>query len=125
MEVKLDEEIKKASESQREEKTYKVTFLPFNKTVEAEKGMNLLEIALKNGIDLEHNCGGNCACSTCHVIIREGMEYLSPMQIDEEDQLDEADGLTLSSRLACQAKISGDVVVEIPQTGQTFRVGGH
>ena len=125
MDVKLAEEIQKASESQQEAKTFKVTFLPFNKTVEAEKGMNLLEISLKNGIDLEHNCGGNCACSTCHVIIREGMEYLSPMHFDEEDQLDEADGLTLSSRLACQAKISGDVVVEIPQTGQTFRAGGH
>ena len=125
MNVKLAEEIQKASESQLEEKTFKVTFLPLNKTVLAEKGMTLLDIALKNGIDLEHNCGGNCACSTCHVIIREGKEYLGPMRFDEEDQLDEADGLTLNSRLACQTTLSGDVVVEIPQTGQTFRAGGH
>ena len=97
-----------------EEKIHKVTFLPFNKTVEARAGMSILDVALENGIDLEHNCGGNCACSTCHVIIKQGMEHLTPQSLDEEDQLEEADGLTLNSRLGCQAKILGDLVVEIP-----------
>lgn len=125
MNARLIQDLQKTVEEQQGEKTCKVTFLPFHKTVEVLKGTSLLDIALKNGIDLEHNCGGNCACSTCHVIITEGIDYLTPKNMDEEDQLDEADGLTLSSRLACQARIFGDVVVEIPQSGQTFRVGGH
>ncbi len=93
---------------------HKVTFLPLNRTVEARTGMSLLDTALENGIDLEHNCGGNCACSTCHVIIVQGMESLTPKSLDEEDQLEDADGLTVNSRLGCQAKIHGDVVVEVP-----------
>ena len=78
-------------------------------------------MALDNHIDLEHNCGGNCACTTCHVIIREGMNHLSEMDEDEEDRLDTAEGLTLTSRLGCQARIKGDVVVEIPKNTQEFR----
>lgn len=100
-----------------EDKIYKVTFLPFRRTVEAKAGMSLLDIALENGIVLEHNCGGNCACSTCHVIIVQGLECLTPKSMDEEDQLEDADGLMENSRLGCQAKILGDVVVEIPQLG--------
>lgn len=102
----------------------RVTFLPLNKTIEVDEkdypfgdhGLpgSILDIALANGIDLEHNCGGNCACTTCHVIVKEGMESLSPMEDDEEDRLDMADGLTLKSRLGCQAVVRGDVVVEIP-----------
>lgn len=102
----------------------KVTFLPLNKTVEVDEkdypfgdhGLpgSILDIALANGIRLEHNCGGNCACTTCHVIVKEGMENLSPMEDDEEDRLDTAEGLTLKSRLGCQAVAHGDVVVEIP-----------
>lgn len=110
---------------QETEKTFRVTFLPMNKTVEAKEGTPLLDIALDHGIELEHNCGGNCACSTCHIIVKEGMDHLTPIHVDEEDQLDEADGLTLSSRLACQARILGDVVVEIPHDAQEFRSGGH
>jgi len=97
-----------------EEKVHKVTFLPMNKTVDARTGISLLDIALENGIDLEHNCGGNCACSTCHVIIVRGMESLTAKSLDEGDQLEDADGLMVNSRLGCQAKIHGDVVVEIP-----------
>lgn len=96
------------------EKIYRVTFLPLDKTVEARHGMALLDIALQNGIELEHNCGGNCACSTCHVRIVQGMESLSPKNLNEEEQLKDADGLAENSRLACQARIFGDVVVEIP-----------
>ena len=58
---------------------------------------------------------GSCACTTCHVIVREGEENLSPMEQDEEDRLDTAEGLTLHSRLGCQAMVQGDVVVEIPK----------
>lgn len=105
-------------------KHHKVTFLPLNKTVEVDEASypygdhglpgSLLDIALKHDIRLEHNCGGNCACTTCHVIVKEGMEHLSTMQADEEDRLDMAEGLTLTSRLGCQAVVRGDVVVEIP-----------
>jgi 2Fe-2S ferredoxin len=106
-------------------KRYKVTFLPLSQTIETEEERSVLDLALDNGIELEHSCGGNCACSTCHVIIREGTEYLSPVTEDEEDQLDEADGLTLNSRLACQAIVKGDIVVEIPHQTQSFRSGSH
>ncbi len=105
--------------------TYKVTFLPLNKTVEVDdekypladhgKPGSLLDIALAHGIELDHNCGGSCACTTCHVIVREGEDNLSEMQADEEDRLDTAEGLTIHSRLGCQAVVRGDVVVEIPE----------
>ena len=104
---------------------HKVTFLPLNKTVEvndaeyplADHGRpgSLLDIALANDIHLEHNCGGSCAWTTCHVIVREGEQNLSPMEQDAEDRLDTAEGLTLHSRLGCQAIVEGDVVVEIPK----------
>ena len=103
---------------------HRVTFLPLNKTIEVDDGKypladhgkpgSLLDIALANGIELEHNCGGSCACTTCHVIVREGAENLSEMVEDEEDRLDMAEGLTIHSRLGCQAVVRGDVVVEIP-----------
>lgn len=105
--------------------THKVTFLPANVTVEVDdaqypladhgKPGSLLDIALAKGITLEHNCGGSCACTTCHVVVREGEDNLSEMEQDEEDRLDTAEGLTLHSRLGCQAIVRGDVVVEIPK----------
>ena len=64
---------------------------------------------------LEHVCGGNCACTTCHVIVREGEGHLSPVEEEEADRLEMAAGLTLHSRLGCQAVVKGDVVVEMPQ----------
>jgi 2Fe-2S ferredoxin len=104
---------------------HKVTFLPLGKTVEVDeekypladhgKPGSLLDIALAHDIPLEHNCGGSCACTTCHVIVREGGDHLSEMEADEEDRLDMAEGLTIRSRLGCQAVVQGDVVVEIPQ----------
>ena len=100
----------------------KVTFLPEGKTVEIEEGTSILDAALDNDIWLEHNCGGNCACTTCHVIVRSGEENLSEMEDEEEDRLDTAEGLTLSSRLGCQACISGDVVVEIPASPGSVRI---
>jgi 2Fe-2S ferredoxin len=104
---------------------YRVTFLPENKTVEVDdkdfpygdhgRPGSLLDIALHNNVRMDHNCGGNCACTTCHVIVKEGEENLSEMQADEEDRLDMAEGLTIHSRLGCQAVVRGDVVVEIPR----------
>ena len=104
---------------------HKVTFLPANVTVEVDdeqypfgdhgKGGSILDVALEHGIRLEHNCGGNCACTTCHVIVRKGAENLSEMEEDEEDRLDQAPGLTPYSRLGCQAVVQGDVTVEIPE----------
>ena len=103
---------------------HKVTFMPLNVTVEVDdtdfpygdhgKPGSILDIALKNNITLEHNCGGNCACTTCHVIVRAGAENLSEMAEDEEDKLDQAPGLTPYSRLGCQSVVTGDVTVEIP-----------
>ena len=104
---------------------HKVTFLPLGKTVEVDdarypladhgKPGSLLDIALAHDIALEHNCGGSCACTTCHVIVREGEDHLSEMEGDEEDRLDMAEGLTIHSRLGCQAVVRGDVVIEIPK----------
>ena len=103
----------------------KVTFLPLNKTIEVDTDKapfqhdglpaSILDIALANGIDLEHACGGNCACTTCHVMVRSGMENLSEMGESEADLVDKAAGATLKSRLGCQAVVlKGEVVVEIP-----------
>ena len=93
----------------------KIKFLPLNKEFEVEAGKTVLEAALENGVHLEHACGGNCACTTCHVIIKEGMKNLSEMEDDEADRMDTATGITLQSRLGCQSKIHGDVTVEIPK----------
>src|SRR5688572_4298754 len=102
-----------------------------NVTCEALVGDNILDVALANNIDLQHNCGGVCACSTCHVIVKKGMHTLSEMQDDEADQLDEAEGLTLDSRLGCQATLTddADIIVEIPQMNpeiaHLFHEGAH
>lgn len=85
----------------------------------AAKGENLLDVALAAGINLEHACGGVCACSTCHVYIDKGQERLSEAEEDEEDRVEEAPGLEISSRLACQCEIEDDgeggtIVVRIP-----------
>ncbi len=77
---------------------------------------SILSIALANNIDIEHSCGGVCACSTCHVFVKEGLETCNEATDDEEDQLEEARGLTMHSRLSCQAVPDGtkDVRVVIP-----------
>ncbi len=108
-----------------------ITFLPMNITCEALVGDNILDVALANNIDLQHNCGGVCACSTCHVKVREGMDNLTDQDDEEADQLDEAEGLALNSRLGCQCKLLGDkdIVVEIPQLNPAiakyFHEGAH
>jgi ferredoxin, 2Fe-2S len=76
---------------------------------------SILDVALNHGIALEHSCGGNCACTTCHVIVRQGEQNLSAIEDAEADRLEMAANLTLHSRLACQAVVEGDVTVEIAE----------
>jgi 2Fe-2S ferredoxin len=99
-----------------------ITFLPHDKicpegkTVQATKGESLLDIALRNGIEIEHACEKSCACTTCHVIVRRGFQSLESPSDREEDLLDRAWGLEPDSRLSCQALIADeDLVVEIPK----------
>ena len=110
----------------------KVTFIKDGKetTVEFEHGKleylghglpeSFLDVAMNFGIHLEHACGGSCACTTCHLIIRTGMENLSEMEEIEADRLDTAWELTTSSRLGCQAVIKGDVVAEFPMYTRNY-----
>jgi|GEM_PF-923134 len=122
--------------AQTQPKTCKVTFLRSNSepvTVEYQPGVtpyhehgkegSLLDIALNFGLSLEHSCGGNCACTTCHVIVKQGEENLTGMDEDEEDRLYMADGLTLHSRLGCQCVVTGDITVEIPDVLEFIRHG--
>jgi ferredoxin, 2Fe-2S len=81
---------------------------------------SLLDIAKALDIPLEHACGGSCACTTCHVIVREGEQNLSAMQEDEADRLDTAWDVTPHSRLGCQAVVRGDVVCEIPMYTRNY-----
>lgn len=98
----------------------KILFLPQNIEVTVDEGTAILDAALDNNILIDHNCGGNCACSTCHVIVEKGFETLEEKSEDEIDMLDEAEGLTESSRLACQAKVTQDIVVKIPDKESTW-----
>lgn len=89
---------------------------PQGKVLHVETGTVLIEALLQNGIDIEHACEKSCACTTCHVVIREGFKSLAPAEDLEEDMLDKAWGLEPTSRLSCQAVVnSQDMVVEIPK----------
>jgi 2Fe-2S ferredoxin len=81
---------------------------------------SLLDIARHFHVPLEHACGGSCACTTCHVIIKDGMEHLSEMEDDEADRLETAWDVTPQSRLGCQALVNGDVVCEIPMYTRNY-----
>jgi len=74
---------------------------------------SILDVLLANGIHLEHACGGNCACTTCHVIVKQGFTTLSEAEENELDLLDKAPGLTPISRLGCQAVIEDDVEITV------------
>ena len=100
----------------------KITFLPHEticpegKTVEVDSGMSICDAALANGIAVEHACEKSCACTTCHVYVREGLDSLEPSSETEDDYLDKAWGLDPDSRLSCQALVADeDLVVEIPK----------
>jgi 2Fe-2S ferredoxin len=107
-------------------KKYTITFLPSNEQVEVDPAKipydrtglagSILDIALGHDVDLDHSCGGVCACSTCHVIVRAGIESCGEASEDELDQLDKAPGIEATSRLGCQCVPDGtrDLVVEIP-----------
>ena len=88
---------------------------------------SLLDIALGHDIDIDHACGGVCACSTCHVIVREGSDSCNESADAEEDQLDNAPGLTPHSRLSCQCVPSGraDLVVEVPGWNRNLVAEDH
>jgi 2Fe-2S ferredoxin len=84
--------------------------------IEAEAGASICDLMLKNGIEIEHACEKSCACTTCHVVVREGFESLDAPEEKEEDLLDKAWGLEANSRLSCQAKLrDADLVIEIPK----------
>jgi len=89
---------------------------PDGAVFEVESGVTICDAAGANGIDIEHACEKSCACTTCHVYIREGAESLSEATEDEEDLLDKAWGLDPDSRLSCQSLVGdSDLVVEIPK----------
>ena len=89
---------------------------PTGLAVEAEAGETVLDVALANDIELEHACEKSCACTTCHVIVREGFDSLLESDELEDDMLDRAWGLEPESRLGCQAEVADqDLVVEIPK----------
>ncbi len=89
---------------------------PAGAVVEASPGESICEALLRNGVEIEHACDMSCACTTCHVIVREGYASLPPADELEEDFLDKAWGLEPQSRLSCQAVVaSQDLVVEIPR----------
>lgn len=96
-------------------KTAAVTFLPDALTVVGNVGDTVLDAALDHGVDLPHECGGNCACTTCHVRVESGAENLSIPEPVEDERLSTADNRCRSSRLACQALLTGGPVTVTPQ----------
>ena len=89
---------------------------PGGTTFEAKAGVSICDSLLAHGIEIEHACEKSCACTTCHVIVREGLASLAPASDDEDDLLDRAWGLAPQSRLSCQAIVAGaKLVIEIPK----------
>ncbi len=92
----------------------------------AEPGQSICEALLHNHVDIEHACEMSCACTTCHVIIREGFDSLEPSDDLEDDLLDKAWGLEAQSRLSCQALVGDvDLVVDIPKYTLNHASEGH
>ncbi|WP_343192606.1 ISC system 2Fe-2S type ferredoxin [Buchnera aphidicola (Taiwanaphis decaspermi)] len=92
-----------------------VSIIPNGKIVNAKTNESILDVALKNKINIEHACEKSCCCTTCHCIIKKGFSSLSKITEKEEDALDKAWGLSINSRLSCQAKLGiKDLIVEIP-----------
>ncbi|WP_447746729.1 ISC system 2Fe-2S type ferredoxin [Pseudomonas nicosulfuronedens] len=89
---------------------------PEGAVIEAQPGETIMKAALRNGIEIEHACEMSCACTTCHVIVREGFNSMEGTDELEDDMLDKAWGLEADSRLSCQAVVGEtDLVVEIPK----------
>ena len=92
------------------------TLCPEGREIDAAPGASICDTLLANGIEIEHACEKSCACTTCHVIVREGYESLEPATEKEDDLLDKAWGLALTSRLSCQARVAGEpITIEIPK----------
>lgn len=104
-----------------------VELCPDGVVIEAAPGTTLCDSLLEHGIDIEHACEKSCACTTCHVVVREGFGSLNPAEDEEEDLLDKAWGLEPQSRLSCQAVVAETpLVVEIPRyTINMAREGKH
>lgn len=92
------------------------TLCPEGAVIEAPAGKSICDVLLDNDIEIEHACEKSCACTTCHVVVREGFDSLNEAQEKEEDLLDRAWGLEATSRLSCQAMVGdNDLVIEIPK----------
>lgn len=89
---------------------------PEGEVIDAQSGVSICDNLLQNGVDIEHACEKSCACTTCHVIVREGFDSLEEADDLEEDYLDKAWGVEPESRLSCQAIVADeDLVIEIPK----------
>lgn len=103
-----------------------VELCPQGAVIEAEPGTSICDALLDHDIEIEHACEKSCACTTCHVVIREGFESLEDADEVEEDLLDKAWGLEPTSRLSCQALVGGTpLVVEIPKYTINMAKEGH
>ena len=93
---------------------------------DVEPGVSICDALLQHGVEIEHACEKSCACTTCHVILREGFNSLKPAEDLEEDMLDKAWGLEPTSRLSCQALVADkDLVVEVPKYTINMAKEGH
>ena len=93
-----------------------VEYCPEGAVIEAKPGTTICDALLAAGIEIEHACEKSCACTTCHVVVREGFNSLDEASEKEEDLLDKAWGLEPNSRLSCQAKMTDeDITIEIPK----------
>ena len=103
-----------------------VELCPEGAVIEAQPGKSLCDTLLENGIEIEHACEKSCACTTCHVVIREGFDTLDAAEETEEDMLDKAWGLEPNSRLSCQTLVKEDaLVIEIPKYTINMAKEGH
>jgi len=99
---------------------------PEGAVIEAQPGVSICDTLLANGVEIEHACEKSCACTTCHVIVREGFDSLAPSDEQEDDMLDKAWGLEPHSRLSCQARVDqADLVIEIPKYTINMVKEGH
>ena len=112
------------------DQTVQVTVRGYDKKLTVKLGQSILDAALEQGIELDHACGGVCACSTCHIKIEKASDCFREASDDEEDQLDKARDLALNSRLGCQAVLKriptdGQVVITIPEWNVNLVQEGH
>jgi len=103
-----------------------VELCPDGAVIDAKTGDTLCDTLLANGVEIEHACEKSCACTTCHVVVREGFNSLDPSDEKEDDLLDKAWGLEPQSRLSCQTRVANDdLVIEIPKYTINMVKEGH